>query len=91
MILLTQNLLTSPMAGAADQKPLAIEATEVEEKEREYNEDFLKRILDRLDWPAFVAAAKSVGNSRSMCPCLCEHLISCRTKHSRRDPALTST
>ena len=51
------------MAGAAEQLPLAIEASEVEEKEREYNEEFLKRMLDRVDWASFLAAAKSVGSS----------------------------
>jgi hypothetical protein len=61
MILLTQNLLISPMAAASQEKPLAIEASEVQEKEREYNEDFLKRMLDRIDWASFLTAAKSVG------------------------------
>jgi hypothetical protein len=62
MILLTQNLLISPMAAASQEKPLAIEASEVQEKEREYNEDFLKRMLDRIDWASFLTAAKSVGS-----------------------------
>lgn len=60
MILLTQNLLVSPMAGASDQKPLGIEATEVEDKERDYDADFLKRMLERIDYDAFVAAARAV-------------------------------
>jgi hypothetical protein len=67
MILLTQNLLVSPMAGASDQKPLGIEATEVEDKERDYDADFLKRMLERIDYDAFVAAARTVCASNQLC------------------------
>lgn len=66
MILLTQNLLVSPMAGATDQKPLGIEATEVEDKERDYDADFLKRMLGRIDYDAFVAAARTVCASNQL-------------------------
>ena len=66
MILLTQNLLVSPMAGATDQKPLGIEATEVEDKERDYDADFLKRMLERIDYDAFVAAARTVCASKQL-------------------------
>lgn len=62
MILLSQNLLVSPMGGAVDQKPLGIEANEIEEKKRDYDEAFLIKMLDRIDWGAFVAAAKTVGS-----------------------------
>ena len=60
MILLTHNMLVSPMKGATKQLHLAIEAEEVQTKEREFSQEFLVRMLERLDWPAFVAAAKSV-------------------------------
>jgi hypothetical protein len=60
MILLTHNMLISPMKGATKQLHLGIEAEEVEVKEREYNREFLIKMMERLDWPAFVAAAKTV-------------------------------
>jgi hypothetical protein len=33
----------------------------VKEVEREFNPDFLKNMIDRLDWDAFLAAATTVG------------------------------
>jgi hypothetical protein len=41
-----------------------IEALEVQDVEREFNADFLRNMLDRLDWDAFVAAAATVRVSR---------------------------
>ena len=61
MILLTHNMLISPMKGATKQLHLGIEAEEIEVKEREYNKDFLVKMLERLDWSAFLAAAKIVS------------------------------
>jgi hypothetical protein len=34
---------------------------QVEEKEREFNQEFLVGILARVDWDAFLAAAATVG------------------------------
>lgn len=34
---------------------------QVEEKEREFNQEFLAGILARVDWDAFLAAAATVG------------------------------
>ena len=46
MILLTHNMLISPMKGATKQLHLGIEAEEIEVKEREYNKDFLVKMED---------------------------------------------
>jgi hypothetical protein len=53
-----------------------IEATEVKEVEREFNPDFLKNMIDRLDWDALLAAATTVGAAcvrtlSSGCSCAC--------------------
>ncbi len=53
-------MLISPMKGATKQLHLGIEAEETEVKEREFNQEFLVKMMDRLDWSAFVAAAKTV-------------------------------
>ena len=49
------------MKGATKQLHLGIEAEETEVKEREFNQEFLVKMMDRLDWSAFVAAAKTVS------------------------------
>ncbi len=59
-------MLISPMKGATKQLHLVIEAEETEVKEREFNQEFLVKMMERLDWPAFVAAAKTV-QSRNFC------------------------
>ena len=43
MNLLTHNLLCCPLAAAVQKLPLAIEATEVITKDRDFKLDFLKK------------------------------------------------
>ena len=64
MILLTHNMLASPMKEASKQLPLKIECEEKVEKEQEYNADFLNRMIERIDWNSFCAAAQSVRDGR---------------------------
>jgi len=66
MILLTHNMLASPMKEAAKQLPLGIEAVEVREIEREFNPEFLRNMIDRLDWSALVAAATTLKASEGL-------------------------
>ena len=40
--------------------PLKIEEAELEAAEAEFNEDFMRRIVSRLDWDALRATAVSV-------------------------------
>ncbi len=49
------------MKGATKQLHLGIEAEETEVKEREFNQEFLVKMMERLEWSAFVAAAKTVS------------------------------
>mmetsp|Transcript_47658 Transcript_47658/g.112166 ORF Transcript_47658/g.112166 Transcript_47658/m.112166 type:complete len:128 (-) Transcript_47658:24-407(-) len=64
MILLTHNMLRSPMKGATQKLPLVIEVSEepesVVDKEREFNDEFLKATLAKIDWPSFVAATETL-------------------------------
>jgi hypothetical protein len=71
MILLTHNMLISPMKGATKQLHLGIEAEETEVKEREFNQEFLVKMLERLEWSAFVAAAKTVSISHELFTLAC--------------------
>jgi len=57
MKLLTHNLLRSNVKGVKKGYPLRIEATKVELKETEFNAEFIRRMLDRLDWQALRTAA----------------------------------
>mmetsp|Transcript_55278 Transcript_55278/g.131294 ORF Transcript_55278/g.131294 Transcript_55278/m.131294 type:complete len:124 (-) Transcript_55278:72-443(-) len=66
MILLTHNMLASPMKEAGQQLPLGIEASEIAEKEREYNQEFLAGILVRVDWDSFLAAATTLGHAEGL-------------------------
>lgn len=40
--------------------PLKIKATSVQKEEAEFNENFMKHMMTKLDWPAIVVAAKDV-------------------------------
>ncbi len=60
-----------------------IEAAEVQEVEREFNADFLKNMINRLDWDALVAAATTVcepASERRVC------VRACRPHGSPRVP-----
>ncbi|CAH1784752.1 unnamed protein product [Owenia fusiformis] len=62
MNLFTHNMLTSNIIkGVTKGYPLGIEATEVKTSEREFNPDFIGRMIPRLEWPAVVEGAKMLG------------------------------
>lgn len=52
-----------PLAAAVQKLPLAIEATEVITKERDFKLDFLKNIIGRIEWPALLHAAAALSQS----------------------------
>ncbi|KAJ3090396.1 hypothetical protein HK102_003905 [Quaeritorhiza haematococci] len=45
----------------ANNFPLRIEEAEVETVEAEFNLNFMKRLLGKLDWPALILTAYSLG------------------------------
>jgi multifunctional methyltransferase subunit TRM112 len=63
MKLLAHILSTSTtIKGVKIGFPLKIEATEVKIVETDYNEEFIVRIMPRVQWPALYEAAEQVGH-----------------------------
>lgn len=63
MRLLTQNMIMCTVKGCnTNNFPLKINATNVQKEESEFNENFMKHMLQKLDWPAIVTACKDVSN-----------------------------
>eukprot|EP00958_Prasinococcus_capsulatus_P027431 scaffold5536_cov359-Prasinococcus_capsulatus_cf.AAC.2 len=58
MRLLTHNMLTCHVKGVKNGYPLKIEAEQLEEKEADFNPDFLKHIFPKINWEAFMEAAR---------------------------------
>src|SRR5690242_10271567 len=66
MKLLTHNLLRSNVKGVKKGYPLKIEAKTVEVKETEFNPDFIRRMLERLDWNALRYAAHDLDPNSNL-------------------------
>lgn len=61
MRLLTHNLLVCNVKGCSvNNYPLKIKPTAVEKQETEFNPDFVRHMLPKLDWNALCIAAKDV-------------------------------
>ena len=61
MRLITHNMLQCNIKGVTNGFPLGIEAAEVSVVESEFDAGFIQNTLPKLHWPAFVAAAASIG------------------------------
>lgn len=62
--LITHNLLACHVKGCtANNFPLVFRDVSIELKEAEYNPDFLRRFMPKLEWRALIDTAKSVENS----------------------------
>ncbi|KAI9028601.1 Trm112p-domain-containing protein [Hyaloraphidium curvatum] len=62
MRLITHNMLQCNARGCTSNNfPLRIADAELEETEAEFNADFLKRMLPKLEWGALVETAYSLG------------------------------
>jgi hypothetical protein len=67
MRILTHNLLQCHVKGCTSSNfPLKLEEVEVEQRESEFNPDFLINFLSRLEWSALATAASQV---RQVVPC----------------------
>ncbi|KAJ8668824.1 hypothetical protein QAD02_000083 [Eretmocerus hayati] len=74
MKLLTHNMLTSKcVKGVLVGYPLAIEAKEVKVSEMSFNQEFISRIVPKLDYEALYKAAESVGHADDLPPQLIEN------------------
>ena len=63
MKILTVNFLTCAVKAckiSPDSFPLHFKDAELEQSDMEYNPDFLRNILPRLDWEAFKTTASEV-------------------------------
>merc|ERR1712137_30379 len=61
MKLLTHNMLASNVKNITTRYPLGIKVEQVEEEENEYNEDFVKRMIPRIEYDALRQASMQVG------------------------------
>ncbi|CAM9259567.1 unnamed protein product [Ascophyllum nodosum] len=60
MRLITHNMLKSNIKGVEKGFPLRIEVDKTEERELEFNADFIYRMLEKLDWCAFREGAMAL-------------------------------
>jgi multifunctional methyltransferase subunit TRM112 len=62
MRLITHNMLQCHAKGCdTNNFPLRFEEVEVDTKETDFNEDFLKNFIVKLDWPALYETALTVN------------------------------
>ncbi|KAG0706415.1 hypothetical protein DFH29DRAFT_902263 [Suillus ampliporus] len=62
--LITHNLLACHVKGCTTNNfPLVFQDVQVELQEAEFNPDFIRNMLPRLEWTALVNAAKQVGDT----------------------------
>ena len=63
MKLLTHNMLTSKcMKAVVTGYPLTIQARDVKVSEVEFNQDFIARIIPKIDWECLCRAAEQLGH-----------------------------
>jgi len=61
--LITHNLLACHVRGCTSNNfPLIFKDVMLEQREAEYNPDFLREFMPKLDWQALVGTAKSVAS-----------------------------
>lgn len=67
MKLITHNMLTSKcLKGVVTGYPLAINATNINITEVDFNPEFIARIIPKLDWEVLWRAAESIGHSEGL-------------------------
>merc|ERR1712149_131438 len=63
MKLLTHNMMQSHVKGISKRFPLLIKPGEVRVVEQEFNPDFIRRMITRIEWPALQAAMEWCGHA----------------------------
>ncbi|OCT81726.1 multifunctional methyltransferase subunit TRM112-like protein [Xenopus laevis] len=66
MKLLTHNMLRSHVTGVTRGFPLLIRAEEVKLSSVDFNQDFVTRMIPKLEWEALVEAAESLGHGSNL-------------------------
>ncbi|KAJ1108533.1 hypothetical protein NDU88_005909 [Pleurodeles waltl] len=62
MKLLTHNMLSSHVRGVRQGFPLGLKATEVKVNTVDFNQEFVARMIPKLEWTALVEAADNLGH-----------------------------
>ncbi|XP_069501248.1 multifunctional methyltransferase subunit TRM112-like protein [Ambystoma mexicanum] len=62
MKLLTHNMLSSHVRGVRRGFPLGLQATEVKVNTVDFNQEFVARMIPKLEWGALVEVADSLGH-----------------------------
>ncbi|XP_020391861.2 multifunctional methyltransferase subunit TRM112-like protein [Rhincodon typus] len=66
MKLLTHNLLSSHVRGVTRGFPLLLRATEVKINTVDFNQEFISRMIPKMEWAALVDAAESIGHGNDL-------------------------
>ncbi len=65
MRLFTHNLLRCNIKNVKSGYPLRIEVATLEQREEEFNADFIRNIIPKINWPVLVQAAATFEVVRS--------------------------
>lgn len=66
MRLLTHNMLKCNVKGVKNGYPLNIDAKEVAVEETDFNEEFVQRMIPKLEWGAFLQAASQLAGQTKL-------------------------
>ncbi|XP_060679551.1 multifunctional methyltransferase subunit TRM112-like protein [Hemiscyllium ocellatum] len=66
MKLLTHNLLSSHVRGVTRGFPLLLTASEVKINTVDFNQDFISRMIPKMEWGVLVDAAESIGHRNDL-------------------------
>lgn len=75
MKLLTHNFLQCHVKGVKNGYPLKIEAAKIEERDADYDPDFLRSMYKRIDWKAFLEGAHALGCGEGLPSAVTDELL----------------
>ena len=74
MRLLTHNMLKCNAKGVKNGYPLQIEVEKTETRETEFNPEFIKNMLPKLDYSVLLGASKQLGSETALPESLTEEM-----------------
>lgn len=74
MRLLTHNMLKCNAKGVKNGYPLQIEVEKTETRETEFNPEFIKNMLHKLDYSVLLGASKQLGSETALPESLTEEM-----------------
>lgn len=75
MKLLTHNFLQCHIKGVKNGYPLKIEALKIDERDADFDPDFLRSMFKRIDWKAFVQGAQALNCGEGLPEAVSEELL----------------